>query len=464
MTTNKVLVSAIIGLVMFMVGWDMMEERTMKALDFAGVQDRKITVRNGTIVHEGQNYSSISANTTSSANHKSNRSEILRQAALEVERLEADKLLTKDMANFTDEDKEFLGIIPSSSTSSTNETTESTETETTSDSSPNSTTTESLPVLTNEAEPEKPVEETSNTDKTTTEEQQSTSSLPPPSLPRGNMTDNGQYNHSLTLEDYYQFAEPGPPSKQWLQDCAATLGKDKSIVKEFPTLLGEYALGDCIKACNKCNLGLPGKQKKIFAPDMKHHKNYNLTIAGYYSELACPHKIKNFTILNQVLEIFGQRDGFVKPDPTDVVMHLRLGDVLDYSPQDVVTMLTRGGQGFHPQARKKKLKTIFSVYDYYNLLHEKHPGSKLIIIGGSHKPWIFEKSRTYANCLQRGLARAGIQVDMQLDNGDADKDFYFMSFAQYFMISTGGFSRFIEQMIKLHGGWSVGYPLDTKFK
>ncbi|CAB9520611.1 expressed unknown protein [Seminavis robusta] len=266
------------------------------------------------------------------------------------------------------------------------------------------------------------------------------------------------FDPKLTLEDYERMKH-SPPSKEWLRSCASTLETDDTIVKPFPTLRPDYALGDCIKKCNKCNLGLPGRQRKIFAPNFKRDKNFNLTIAGYYSELACPFNTANYTIVDQVLEIFGQREGFIKPDPNDIIIHLRLGDVVDYTGEDVGTLLIKGGIGNHPGAKKRRVRSVRSVYGYLDDL-KNYSDAKVVIVGGSHKPHVFKKSRVYANCLQRGLAKAGRVVELQLDNGDADKDFYFMSYAKRYMLSTGGFSRFIGGMAILHGGQLIGNMLD----
>ena len=114
-------------------------------------------------------------------------------------------------------------------------------------------------------------------------------------------------------------------------------------------------------------------------------------------------------------------------------------------------MLTRGGLAAHPAARKQQQKTILSVRDYLDIMKD-YPGYKLIIVGGSHKPYFYKKSRVYSNCLQRGLAKAGINVEMQLDNRDADKDFFYMNYAKKYIMSTGGFSRYIGEMVERHGG------------
>jgi len=67
----------------------------------------------------------------------------------------------------------------------------------------------------------------------------------------------------------------------------------------------------------------------------------------------------------------------------------------------------------------------------------------------------------YAACLERGLAKAGIPVTSRLEGGNADVDFYYMSHAQRFITSTGGFSRLMGQLVQNHGGRLLGRSFDN---
>ena len=270
------------------------------------------------------------------------------------------------------------------------------------------------------------------------------------------------FDPTMSLEDYRAKANEEPasrprPSRKWLAECAAHLKNDSTIVKPMPVLRRQYALGDCLIFCNKCNVGLPGG-RFTWHPNFQRMEPgvYNLTIAGYYNELACPNNTEDLNIVDQVLEDFHHRDGFIKPDATDIVIHLRLGDVVDRVNKGVDSFLTKGAIADHPRSRIARMKSLLSVYDYLDVL-DAHPDANVKIVGGTHKPIFFSKGRVYANCLQRGLAKAtGRNVELFLDGGDADKDFYYMSYAKKLMISTGGFSRMIGRMARKHGGEVLG--------
>ena len=103
------------------------------------------------------------------------------------------------------------------------------------------------------------------------------------------------------------------------------------------------------------------------------------------------------------------------------------------SESDVKTMLIHGANPAHVPIFKTGIK---SVYEY--LMNMEESGSqKVVIIGGSHFPNLFRKSRVYAGCLERALIQAGYNVTMRLDGGDPDHDFYFMSHAKKIIIAAG---------------------------
>lgn len=152
------------------------------------------------------------------------------------------------------------------------------------------------------------------------------------------------------------------------------------------------------------------------------------------------------TAIDEIFKDFGERKGYVKPDPNATVIHLRLGDVIEKTIYSVEDMLIKGTVAAHAQ---QNFITIRSVYEYLDLLGND---TKVVIRGGSHFPGCYRASRVYANCLQRALAKAGKDVEMYLEESDGDKDFYFMANAKKFISSTGGFSNLIAQMVRRLGG------------
>ena len=78
----------------------------------------------------------------------------------------------------------------------------------------------------------------------------------------------------------------------------------------------------------------------------------NWTIAGAYARNACPHDNPyyvsggNFTVVEQVLNHFQPIKIWPAPDPDTIVLHLRLGDMMEMSKDDPYTMLTKGGRQY----------------------------------------------------------------------------------------------------------------------
>lgn len=254
-------------------------------------------------------------------------------------------------------------------------------------------------------------------------------------------------------QGYYEYEV----NDYWLERCVQDLSRQPS--GPFHTLRPEYAIGDCIKLCERCDWGLENNTNT-------NVKFPNWTIAGSYARMACPYKERpepnkphlihkfggNFRALEKILTKYGQFEGFERPDPDAILLHLRLGDVIERTNDTVVTMLTKGGNPAHHKAFSNSIK---SFYEYLENIEEANT-TKVIIVGGSHRPMEYKKSRVYAGCLEKALRRSGKDVTMSLDGGDADTEFYYMSYAKKVVVSPGGFSRLIGQMVKYHGGKIIG--------
>jgi hypothetical protein len=134
--------------------------------------------------------------------------------------------------------------------------------------------------------------------------------------------------------------------------------------------------------------------------------------------------------------------------------------MVENSKDDVETMLSFGGRPWPDRG----YRSIKSAQEYLDSIKESD-ATHVIIIGGSHKPDMYKKSRLYANCLKEALKNgSGLNVSMDLDSGDAEKDFYFMSNAKKLVVSSGGFSRLIGTLVKYKGGSIYGAEYDYSNK
>jgi len=104
------------------------------------------------------------------------------------------------------------------------------------------------------------------------------------------------------------------PSPAWIQSCTHHVARDSSLMKPFINKPSGCRLGDCIKFCRACKPGGPE------------------TIAAAYQAAGCKGKLinrkfRNLPIVETTLQnVATTQKGFHKPDPNDVVLHLRLGD------------------------------------------------------------------------------------------------------------------------------------------
>jgi len=249
------------------------------------------------------------------------------------------------------------------------------------------------------------------------------------------------------------------PDRKWIENCVTEL--EASDLKPFHVVWRRYVLGDCIKQCRNCYMlkcvRHPEKTKQP-GSGCYQKTSRNDTFAAKYHFRACRsnrHVLDgNLMVVDQILREAEEADpSFVRPPPDTLVMHLRLGDVIENSQNEVLDMLAQGGDPWHTNTYKSAIKSI----DEYLSDIESSGLSKIVIRGGSHDPNYYKKSRIYAGCLYRAIETAGYtSATIDLEGMDPDHDFYFMGYAHHFSVSSGGFSRLMGTMVKRHGGRMLG--------
>jgi hypothetical protein len=232
------------------------------------------------------------------------------------------------------------------------------------------------------------------------------------------------------------------PSDKWVKRCTKRITEKGLIPLNVTWEL--YRLGDCIKLCASCEGG---------------PKN---SMARQYGNLACgtgeDDKTRkhvpggNLTFVEKVLQLHTQDPSFTIPAVDELVIHLRLGDVIEGSKAPVAEMLMHGANPAHHRNFKTAIK---SVHEYISNIQESGL-HKVVIRGGSHMPERYKKSRVYSECLKEAIENAGYHVSMEVEGNTPDSDFYFMSRAKTIIVSTGGYSRLMGKMVKKGGGTVVG--------
>jgi len=260
---------------------------------------------------------------------------------------------------------------------------------------------------------------------------------------------------------------------EWLSNCVRNFPEREIIPFRIKPGFDLYRLGDCIKSCASCS--------RLSRKNPKPTPEPPNAVSLEYEALACPpdrtarpNNATNLLVLGGILRRRAERDPtFVKPDPDALVVHLRLGDQIEQSESTAEQMLTKGADPFGEWYRD-------SIKSAHELISNARDSGcrKVVLVGGSHKSFAYEKSRVYAGCLYRALVRATTAaatasatanstgsddsdrnktvVTLQIDGSDADHDLYYMSYAKHFVQSAGGYSRLVGQMVEYNGDNVVG--------
>lgn len=237
------------------------------------------------------------------------------------------------------------------------------------------------------------------------------------------------------------------PSNEWVKNCVQDFSSQTEADGEWD-VISRIALGDCIKFC-RC-----------------YHGNHpNTTFNKIYFGKTCPLTFPspkngatpgNFSlsVIDEVHEIQRHYPNFTIPEPEALVMHLRLGDILEEASSNVTELLISGGDpGYRPNGHFRN--SIKSIHELLDNVHSSK-AKTVHIVGGSHKKEFWRKSRVYAGCLHRAIETAGYNTTMRLEGTHPDIDFYYISHARQMVVSAGGYSNLMGQLVEYRGGKIIG--------
>ena len=142
-------------------------------------------------------------------------------------------------------------------------------------------------------------------------------------------------------------------------------------------------------------------------------------------------------------ELCTERTNATNTPPAQVlVMHLRVGDVIDYSKHTVDDFLQR-----------QTCDTFCYVRPLQSILDSAAQSKmkKIVLVAGAHVPDPLPKSQRYLESVMKTLENNGYEVTMRLA-GHPDDDLVYMSNATHFSPSKGGFSRIVTRLINMNGG------------
>jgi hypothetical protein len=134
------------------------------------------------------------------------------------------------------------------------------------------------------------------------------------------------------------------------------------------------------------------------------------------------------------------------PSRTTLVVHLRMGDVLDRVQNLQRAWETGEGTLFHNN------HYVLGRAYYENVSVPEEIESVVLVGSNVHKSGTKKKGEAYVNLVSAHFRKRGLQVSWRGPNHTPDDDFGYMSQASYFLPSGGGYSHAVAQTVTAQGG------------
>jgi len=202
-----------------------------------------------------------------------------------------------------------------------------------------------------------------------------------------------------------------------------------------------YRLGD-MYYCITSRFGRGGKYY--------HYKKFPNSIATKYMKQTEKSLIKtnNLNALSLIINN-DEYKNFVKPNKNSIVIHLRVGDVIDNTNNSVEDFLNKDIRFFHSDILTTK---YVHNRQYYQKIISQLPNNinNVIFVYGYHKDGDHIKSEQYVHAISEIFKLHGFNVNYRRDM-DPDEDFIYMCNSNHFVKSGGGFSNLISEMVKKNG-------------
>jgi len=203
-----------------------------------------------------------------------------------------------------------------------------------------------------------------------------------------------------------------------------------------------YRIGD-IFLCN-------GPRFKKDREEILNNKKYQNTIL--YDYLIHKSNEKDYTLLNDCIKTYINKNHLKIPHQNELVVHVRLGDI-------VGNTLHRKSK-FSYESVKRKYSDLISndLFNEYNINNATivtalHFGNDV-----ARNRYLYEddakiKSLDILNDIETQIKQQNISYSI-ISNENIDVDFCYMANAKYFKQSFGGFSQIISELVSINGGIS----------
>jgi hypothetical protein len=174
-----------------------------------------------------------------------------------------------------------------------------------------------------------------------------------------------------------------------------------------------------------------------------HLKTFPNSIASEYMK-----KTKKFKKYNILADIVRERSNNTDdlPNDKDLIVHLRVGDVVEDNSNNLSQILTNYSYNF----LHNYTCPIRNIQDKINKSKENF--DKIILVAGSHKDILSPRSCKYIDVVKKYFENNGYIVELRLGK-NPDDDFIFMSNAKYFIPScSGNYTLLVKKIVKILGG------------
>lgn len=184
-----------------------------------------------------------------------------------------------------------------------------------------------------------------------------------------------------------------------------------------------YRLGDAIRGCYQ-----PFYTRKY------HKTYYPFSLVGKY--FSRTNRFKQWHILADVVRNNFELIRHKLPKNDTVVIHLRLGDVIEYSKHSPQEHLNKA-------LRSNDVKTVYvKPLSYFLKELAKYDEKNVVFVYGSHfKNLDMTQSIKYVQLLSQKLSDIGYKCNVYDSDNDPDMDFLYLCFAPNLITTGGGYSK-----------------------
>ena len=174
-----------------------------------------------------------------------------------------------------------------------------------------------------------------------------------------------------------------------------------------------------------------------------HLKSFPSSIASEYMKKT--KQLKKYNILADIVRERSNKTNDL-PNDKDLVVHLRIGDVVEENVSDLSEIITT----YSYNHIYNYTCPIRNIQD--KISKSKQKFDKIILVAGSHKDMLTPKSCKYVDVTKKYFENNGHTVELRLGN-PPDDDFIFMTNSKYFIPScSGNYTLLVKKIVKILGG------------